>query len=80
MDGMNGMMSAEEMDTMSAMTGAVLDRMFLEMMIRHHGGALQMAQVELDDGSNPGVLALAQAIIDGQQAEIDQMQSMLEDT
>jgi uncharacterized protein (DUF305 family) len=32
-----------------------------------------MAEVELEEGSNTDLLALAQAIIDGQQAEIDQM-------
>lgn len=79
MDDMGGMMSADEMDVMSETMGADLDRMFLEMMIRHHEGAIQMAQVELDNGSNADVLSLAQAIIDGQQAEINEMQSMLED-
>ena len=80
MDGMDGMMSDDEMNAMSDTMGADLDRMFLEMMIRHHEGAIQMAEVELDEGSNADVLALARAIIDGQQAEIDQMQSMLDDT
>lgn len=80
MNGMHGMMSGEEMDMMSVTTGADLDRMFLEMMIRHHQGAIQMAEVALDHGSNADVLALAQAIIDDQQAEIDQMQSMLDNT
>ena len=80
MDGANGMMSDDEMDMMSEAMGADLDRMFLETMIRHHQGAIRMAEVELEEGSNADVLALAQGIIDGQQAEIDQMQSMLEDT
>ncbi len=80
MDGADGMMSGDEMDTMSETMGADLDRMFLEMMIRHHQGAIQMAEVELDAGSNTDVIALAQAIIDGQQAEIEQMQAMTEDT
>jgi len=78
--GMDGMMSDDEMSVMSDTMGADLDRMFLEMMIRHHQGAIQMAEVELGEGSNAEVLALAQVIIDGQQAEIDQMQSMLDDT
>ncbi|HNB95997.1 MAG TPA: DUF305 domain-containing protein, partial [Microthrixaceae bacterium] len=77
MDGANGMMSDDEMDMMSEAMGADLDRMFLETMIRHHQGAIRMAEVELEEGSNADVLALAQGIIDGQQAEIDQMQSML---
>ena len=80
MDGANGMMSDDEMDMMSEAMGADLDRMFLETMIRHHQGAIRMAEVELEEGSNADVLALAQGIIDGQQAEVDQMQSMLEDT
>ena len=80
MDGANGMMSDDEMDMMSEAMGADLDRMFLETMIRHHQGAIRMAEVELEEGSNADVLALAQGIIDGQQAEIDQMHSMLEDT
>lgn len=80
MDGANGMMSDDEMGMMSEAMGADLDRMFLETMIRHHQGAIRMAEVELEEGSNADVLALAQGIIDGQQAEIDQMQSMLEDT
>ena len=80
MDGANGMMSDDEMDMMSEAMGADLDRMFLETMIRHHQGAIRMAEVELEEGSNADVLALAQGIIDCQQAEIDQMQSMLEDT
>ena len=80
MDGANGMMSDDEMDMMSEAMGADLDRMFLETMIRHHQGAIRMAEVELEEGSNADVLALAQGIIDGQLAEIDQMQSMLEDT
>ena len=80
MDGANGMMSDDEMDMMSEAMGADLDRMFLETMIRHHQGAIRMAEVELEEGSNADVIALAQGIIDGQQAEIDQMQSMLEDT
>ncbi len=72
-----GMMSNEEMDNMSAMSGADLESMFLQMMIRHHEGAIEMAQTELEDGSNGDVLALAQNIVDIQQAEIETMSSML---
>ncbi len=72
-----GMMSDEEMDDMASMSGSDLESMFLRMMIRHHEGAIEMARTELEDGSNADALALAQAIIDTQQAEIDQMNSML---
>lgn len=72
-----GMMTDEEMDDMASMSGADLETMFLQMMIRHHRGAIEMARTELDEGANPDVLALAQTIIDTQQAEIDRMNSML---
>ena len=38
MSSMDGMMSAEQMDTMSAMTGTEFDQTWLEMMIAHHEG------------------------------------------
>jgi uncharacterized protein (DUF305 family) len=76
--GDNGMMSDEEMGDLSSMAGADLDEAFLVMMIRHHEGAIDMARAELDDGSNPEALAVAQSIVDTQQAEIDKMKSMIE--
>jgi len=76
--GMPGMMSAEEMASLEAAQGADFDRMFFEMMIAHHEGAIEMAQVELDNGADPAALALAQEIIDAQQAEIMQMQGLLD--
>ena len=42
MSSMDGMMSAEQMDAMAAMTGAEFDRTWLEMMIAHHEGAVKM--------------------------------------
>jgi uncharacterized protein (DUF305 family) len=51
--------------------------MFLQMMIGHHKGAIEMARTELRDGVNPDAKALAQKIIDGQQAEITTMEQLL---
>ena len=49
------------------------DKAFIDMMVPHHQGAIEMARVELDKGENPELKQLAQAIIDAQQREIDQM-------
>ncbi|MFC0107350.1 DUF305 domain-containing protein [Kibdelosporangium aridum] len=67
------------MDTthLEAAKGAEFDRMWLQMMIEHHQGAVQMSQTELSKGSSPEAKALAQKIIDAQQAEITEMQAML---
>ncbi|MEK6439189.1 DUF305 domain-containing protein [Pseudonocardia sp. T1-2H] len=75
--GMPGMMSDQQMQQLSAATGTAFDRMFLQMMIQHHTGAVDMSQTELRDGQNPDAKALAQKIIDAQRAEITQMQQLL---
>ena len=77
MDGMSGMMSAEDMAELEAATGGSFDRAFLEMMVVHHEGAVEMAQEQLEAGENPSALALAQEVIDAQQAEIQRMQDLL---
>ncbi len=77
MASMNGMMTAEEMDALGTISGADFDRMWMEMMIRHHQGAIAMSQTVKTAGSSPDVLALADKVIAAQQAEIAEMQSLL---
>jgi uncharacterized protein (DUF305 family) len=43
------------------------------MMVPHHQGAVEMAKVELQFGTNPNLRRLAQEIIVTQQSEIDVM-------
>ena len=76
-EGMPGMMSAGEMTGLEAATSENFDRMFLQMMVVHHEGAVQMAQAELDAGENPSALSLAQAIVDAQESEIARMRDLL---
>jgi uncharacterized protein (DUF305 family) len=46
-------------------------------MIQHHEGAVKMSKTEVAGGKNPDAIALAQAIISSQQAEITTMESLL---
>ena len=78
MSSMDGMMTAEQMDAMAAMTGAEFDQMWLEMMIAHHEGAISQSESVKSNGSNPDVLALADQIITAQQREITEMQALLQ--
>lgn len=78
MGGMSGTMTPEQMTALEQASGAEFDRMFLEGMVEHHRGAVDMAQAELDDGADPEALALAQEIADTQQAEIAEMESVLQ--
>jgi uncharacterized protein (DUF305 family) len=74
---MAGMMSGEQMTQLAALSGPAFDRAFLEMMMQHHSGAIQMAQAEQAQGSNPQATDLAGRIIADQQQEILQMQTLL---
>ena len=74
---MNGMMTEAQMNELSQATGAELDQLYLELMIAHNEGAIEMAQTELKEGKNPAALKLAQGVINTQQAEIKQMRALL---
>ncbi|MPV37877.1 DUF305 domain-containing protein [Georgenia subflava] len=76
---MDGMSQGEAMAELEGLSGTDFDRRFLELMTAHHQGAVTMAEEELADGENPQALELAQTIIDDQQAEIAQMEQMLQD-
>lgn len=76
-EGMSGMMSKEDMEALADAEGAEFDEMFLEMMIEHHRGAVDMAEDELEAGQFAEALELAQAIIDSQTAEIEEMEALL---
>jgi uncharacterized protein (DUF305 family) len=58
--------------------GAGFDRMFLQMMVIHHQDAVDMSQTELAQGTNPDTRHLAQQIISAQQAQISEMQTLLQ--
>ncbi|MDY0910616.1 DUF305 domain-containing protein [Microbacterium sp. CFBP9034] len=71
-----GMASADEIAALQEATGQEADCLFLELMIRHHEGAIPMAEALLELGTDPRALQVAQSIKDGQTAEIDAMESM----
>lgn len=76
-DAMPGMMNAEDMAALEQAEGAAFDRLFLDLMVEHHEGALEMARTQQAQGENPDALALAEKIEADQQAEISEMQRLL---
>jgi uncharacterized protein (DUF305 family) len=80
-DLMPGMLSAEQMEALRKAKGAEFDRLFLNGMIQHHGGALTMVK-DLHDSAGAGqdaeLFNFATDVDSGQRAEIRIMQTMLE--
>lgn len=74
---MEGMMSEEDMQALSDAQGTDAARLFLEQMIAHHEGAIDMAQTEIEDGQFPDAVEMARTIVDTQQQEIDTMRQLL---
>jgi len=74
--GMGGMLSDDEMAALEDATGSEFDRLFLEGMIEHHEGAIQMTRMIRNSG-NPEVKALGEAIVESQTAEIERMEQLL---
>ncbi len=73
----DGMMTDDEMTSLRDVKGAEFDTMWTEMMIRHHRGAIAMAEAVKTSGSNTDVIAMADQVITAQQGEIAEMEAML---
>lgn len=71
------MMTDEELADLDAVHGQEFEDMWLEMMIEHHEGAIEMAKDEQADGVFQPAVDLAESIETSQQAEIDHMRELL---
>lgn len=60
-----------DMDALSS--ARPFDRAFIDMMIRHHQGAIRMARAELARGKNPQLRQIARGIVGAQAHEIREM-------
>ncbi|MFJ5304202.1 DUF305 domain-containing protein [Streptomyces sp. NPDC088350] len=74
---MPGMMSSDDMDKLKQASGTGFDKMFLDMMVQHHQGAIKMATTEKADGTYGPATKLADGVITAQTAEVKEMNKML---
>lgn len=77
MPGMDGMMSEEDMAALQNAQGVEAAKLYLTQMVKHHQGAITMAQNEIKGGQYPDTVALARSIVTSQQQEIDTMNKIL---
>jgi uncharacterized protein (DUF305 family) len=77
---MPGMLTAAEMTRLAGATGDAFDRLFLELMIKHHEGALTMVKALYSTagaGQESEIYAFASDVDADQRMEIDRMRGML---
>jgi uncharacterized protein (DUF305 family) len=77
MDDLPGMMSPDEMQALADAADGEFQVLWLEMMVEHHAGAIEMALTEIDKGRHPDALSMAESIAASQQAEIDEIGQLL---
>lgn len=76
-DGMAGMLTPARMRELEAARGRHFDRLFLHAMIRHHQGAVEMANRVAGAGVDLTVSQMAADVFAAQTAEISRMRDML---
>ena len=79
---MPGMLTPEDMRRLSEATGPAFDRLFLDLMIKHHEGALLMVErlfATPGAGQESEMFAFASDVVDDQRAEMDRMSALLKE-
>jgi uncharacterized protein (DUF305 family) len=74
---MPGMATETELADLRTRSGTALDVRFLQLMIRHHQGGLEMARYAAAHATEPAVRTLANSIAQTQAAETTTMEAML---
>ncbi len=74
---MSGMMSDSDMDDLDQASANDAAKLYLEQMVQHHKGAVDMAETEVAEGGNTDAVAMAKSIVSSQTEQITQMQDML---
>jgi uncharacterized protein (DUF305 family) len=73
---MPGIATPAQLDDLAASTGATANQLFVELMIEHHLGALEMAEFALTRANLPEVRGLAGSIVQAQQGEIAELRKL----
>ena len=74
---MEGMLSIDELGAIGQMNGEEFDQAWIQSMIAHHKGAIEMADTVKAEGEFALVQELADAIIQAQKLEIDTLELLL---
>ncbi|MEV7639824.1 DUF305 domain-containing protein [Streptomyces rubiginosohelvolus] len=76
--GMPGMATEAQLKELRGAEGKAFDKLFLELMITHHQGAITMATEALTEGNDIFVEEMASDVVAQQTVEIDRMRGMMD--
>lgn len=76
--GMPGMATEAQLKKLRAAEGKAFDKLFLELMITHHQGAITMATEALTEGNDIFVEEMAGDVVAQQTVEINRMRGMMD--
>ncbi len=76
--GMPGMATEAQLKKLRAAEGKAFDKLFLELMITHHQGAVTMATEALTEGNDIFVEEMASDVVVQQTVEVDRMRGLLD--
>jgi uncharacterized protein (DUF305 family) len=71
------MATPAQLDELAGASGAEFDRLFLQLMITHHEGALLMADDQRRGGSDVLASQMADDVTSSQSTEIERMRGLL---
>jgi uncharacterized protein (DUF305 family) len=74
---MMGMATQAELDQLETLSGTAFDKLFLQLMIDHHQGAIDMCVEVMTHGQEPVLQSMANEMLTTQSTQIFQMQAML---
>jgi uncharacterized protein (DUF305 family) len=75
---MPGWVARGDLVRLTDATGTDADRLFLQLMIPHHVGGVEMAEYAVEHAQRPQVVALAENIVRSQDRELVALQAMLD--
>lgn len=75
---MPGMATREDLNRLAAASGAQAERLYLDLMVAHHEGGIEMAQYAANNAQTQAVQDLAVSIVNSQSAELNVLNDLLE--
>ena len=72
-----GILLTKHVDYITSLRGAAFDKEYMESMISHHEGSIDMARMLLLKGQNASMRTLANSVVNNRQTAIDEMNDLL---